>query len=348
MKKIYVTTLIILTTLMLVSCAGSKGTSGSKGKPIWVDNPAAAYPEKDYLAARGAGDTRQAAEDNASGNLARIFKSEISVDQTTRERYSAFTKLGGSMDETLQTDMDQIVKVLAGETLFNVKFSETYTDEMGRVHVLAYLDRKETADIYRDKINANYEKIEFLLKDAESASNPVDRYALLNAAHAISTINQAMLEQLNFIHPASHSMLTAQYDAINHNSISKKRAEAAKALTFSVNISGDDGRVASMTSETISRMGFPLVSNNAVVRIVGAISYEDVDLQRENMEFVGWNLNLKVTGPDGSVFVELDAKGREGGMSKEAAKRIALREIEKNVGKKLEKQLTEYFDNRLK
>lgn len=348
MKNKYILILIILTALMFVSCAGSKGTGGSKGKPIWVDNPAAAYPEKDYLAARGAGDTRQAAEDNASGNLARIFKSEISVDQTTRERYSAFTKLSGSMDETLQTDMDQIVKVLAGETLFNVKFSETYTDEMGRVHILAYLDRKETADIYRDKISANYEKIEFLLKEADSASDPVDRYALLNAAHTMSTINQAMLEQLNFIHPPSHSMLTAQYDAINHNNISKKRAEAAKALTFSVNISGDDGRVASMTSETISQMGFPLVNQNAAVRITGTIRYEDVDLQRDNMEFVGWNLNLKVKGPDGTVFVELDAKGREGGMSQEAAKRIALREIGKNVGKKLEKQLTEYFDSRLK
>lgn len=348
MKKTIPLFLILLTGILLMSCSGSKGTSGSKGRPIWVDDPAAAYPERDFLAARGAGDTRQAAQDNASGNLAKIFKSEVSVDQTTRERYSAFTKLGGSMDESLQTDMDQIVRVLAGETLFNVKFSETYTDDMGRVHVLAYLNRKETADIYRDKISANYEKIEFLLKDAEAASNPVDRYALLNAAHAMSTINQAMLDQLNFIHPPSHSMLTAQYDAINHNTISKKRAEAAKALTFSVNISGDDGRVASMTSETISQMGFPLVNNNAAVRINGTISYEDVNLKRENMEFVGWNLNLKVTGPDGSVFVELDAKGREGGMSKEAAKRIALREIGKNVGKKLEKQLTEYFDSQLK
>lgn len=347
MKKTIILFLILLTGIFLWSCSGSKGTSGSKGRPIWVDNPTAAYPERDFLAARGAGDTRQAAEDNASGNLARIFKSEVSVDQTTRERYSAFTKLGGSMDETLKTDMDQIVRVLAGETLFNVKFSETYTDDMGRVHVLAYLNRKETADIYRDKISANYEKIEFLLKDAESASDPVEQYALLNAAHAMSTINQAMLDQLNFIHPPAHSMLTAQFEGINHNIISKKRIEAAKALTFSVSISGDDGRVGSMTSETISQMGFPLVDNNGAVQVNGTISYEDVDLKRNNIEFVGWNLNLKVTGPDGSVFVEMDAKGREGGVSKEAAKRIALREIGKNVGKKLEKQLTEYFDSRL-
>ncbi len=336
--------LIIITSLSVLGCSS---TGVPKGRPAWVDNPSAVYPEREYLAARGAGDTRQAAEDNASANLAKVFKSEITVDQTTRERYSALTKMDGTMDETLQTDMDQIVKVLAGETLFNVKFSQTYTDEMGRVHVLAYLNRRETAKIYEEKITANFEQIQALTGEAEETDDPVTRYACLNAAYAVSRINQAMLDQLNFIHPTTYTMLTSFSEELDHNTLAKKLSETAKSLTFSINISGDDGRVASMTAETVSGMGFPLVDQNGVVQIKGLIRYEDVDLKRDNIEFIGWNLELKVTGPDGAVFVQIDEKGREGGVSKEAAKRIALREIGKNVGKRLEKQLTEYFDSRL-
>jgi len=255
--------------------------------------------------------------------------------------------MSGSMQEELQTDMDQIVKVLAGETLFNVKFSDSYTDEMGRVHVLAYLDRRETSGIYEEKINANYDRISFLADQLKSTSDPVTQYALLNAAYTVSQINKAMLDQLNFINATSFSMLTADKEDLSYSVLGKKLSDTAKSLTFSVNLAGDDGRVASMTSETISKMGFPIVQSNAVVKINGEIRYEDVDLKRENMEFVGWNLDLNVIGPDGSTFVHIDAKGREGGVSKEAAKRIALREIGKNVGKKLEKELTAYFDTRL-
>lgn len=347
MKELFKISLLLMLVFLIASCSGSKGTSGPKGRPVWMDNPSAAYPERNFLTARGAGDTREAAENNASGNLAKIFKSEITVDQTTRERYSAFTKMSGSMQEELQTDMDQIVKVLAGETLFNVKFSDSYTDEMGRVHVLAYLDRRETAGIYEEKINANYDRISFLDQQLKSTSDPVTRYALLNAAYTVSQINKAMLDQLNFINATTYSMLTADKEDLSYSVLGKKLSDAAKTLTFSVNLAGDDGRVVSMTSETISKMGFPIVQSNAVVKINGEIRYEDVDLKRENMEFVGWNLDLNVIGPDGSTFVHIDAKGREGGVSKEAAKRIALREIGKNVGKKLEKELTAYFDTRL-
>jgi len=347
MKRLLTTILLLFAVILIASCSGSKSTSGPKGRPVWMDNPAAAYPEKSFLSARGAGDSREAAENNASGNLAKIFKSEITVDQTTRERYSAFTKVGKSMEEELQTEMDQIVKVLAGETLFNVKFSDSYTDEMGRVHVLAYLNRRETAGIYEEKINANYERISFLTEQAKAGSDPVTRYALYNAAYTVSQINKAMLDQLNFIDASAYSMLTIGKEDLSFTVLGKKLSDAAKGLTFSVTLDGDDGRVTSMTSETISKMGFPLVQSNAVVMVKGEIRYEDVDLKRENMDFVGWNLDLNVTGPDGSTFVHIDAKGREGGVSKEAAKRIALREIGKNVGKKLEKELTAYFDTRL-
>ncbi len=347
MERLIKASLLLLTVFLIASCGGSKSTGSPKGRPAWMDNPAAAYPERNFLSARGAGDSREAAENNASGNLAKIFKSEITVDQITRERYSAFTKMSGSMQEELQTDMDQIVKVLAGETLFNVKFSNSYTDDMGRVHVLAYLDRRETAGIYEEKINANYDRIAFLNEQLETISDPVSRYAVLNAAYTVSQINKAMLDQLNFINATSYSMLITGKEDLSYSVLGKKLTDAAKSLTFSVSFAGDDGRVASMTSETISKMGFPIVQNNAVVKINGEIRYEDVDLKRENMEFVGWNLDLNVIGPDGSTFVHIDAKGREGGVSKEAAKRIALREIGKNVGKKLEKELTAYFDTRL-
>ncbi|MDD5582890.1 MAG: LPP20 family lipoprotein [Candidatus Marinimicrobia bacterium] len=345
MKKRMFFMVIILSANLLLG-AGF-GRTRSKDRPAWFDNPSALYPEKEYLVARGAGDTQEAAEDNAAANLAKIFKSDISIDQTTRERYSAFSKLGDTMDELLETEIDQTVRVAAGEILYNVKFSDPYTDNMGRVHILAYLNRQETAKIYRDKINANFEKIQFLLNEAESTSDPITRYACLNACYAISTLNQSMLDQISIIHPLSYNMLTALNEELSLTFISKKRAEAAKNLTFSVSINGDDGRVTSMVSETISNMGFPLIENTGIIHVTGNIAFEEVDLKRNDAEFIGWNLTLKVVGPEDITLVEINTKGREGGVSKEAAKRTALREIGKSVGPKLENQLMAYFDHRI-
>jgi len=62
MKRLYKICLLLIVIIMIASCSSSKSASGPKGRPVWMDNPAAAYPERNFLSARGAGDSREAAE----------------------------------------------------------------------------------------------------------------------------------------------------------------------------------------------------------------------------------------------------------------------------------------------
>ena len=72
----------------LLSCGASTKTTASKNpdeRPNWIDNPTSSYPDSKYLTATGLADTKTAAEDNARGNISKIFQSKINLDQTLIE-----------------------------------------------------------------------------------------------------------------------------------------------------------------------------------------------------------------------------------------------------------------------
>ena len=92
-----------------------------------------------YLSAIGEADSRRDAENMAAANLARIFESRVKADETYKERYMELTK-GGSTTYEEQSDVTKSVNIQAEQTLVNVEFAESYTNNMGRVFVLASCD----------------------------------------------------------------------------------------------------------------------------------------------------------------------------------------------------------------
>ena len=84
----------IILPALLLSLAGCK--SFTSETPGWVANPKTLYPENQYLATVGEGDTRRAAENAADANLARIFEAHIESDERlldqTRETRKSFER----------------------------------------------------------------------------------------------------------------------------------------------------------------------------------------------------------------------------------------------------------------
>ncbi len=59
--------LTAITALLFVAC-------GTSVPPIWLDDPAASYPEADYLSAVGEAGNRDQSGNRALANLAKIFE----------------------------------------------------------------------------------------------------------------------------------------------------------------------------------------------------------------------------------------------------------------------------------
>ncbi|RLC51208.1 MAG: hypothetical protein DRH79_06525 [Candidatus Cloacimonadota bacterium] len=333
------TTILILIGMMLLSCSVYAKKKKIK-EPKWLKNPKEVYSDQMYLSAIGEADSRSEAENMAAANLAKIFESKVSADQTYVQRYQELTKNGNTSYEE-QSDVTKSVNIKAEQTLINVEFAESYTDKMGRVHVLAYLNRMKTGEIYEEKIRANSAKINHYIELAEESSDLLFQYAAYGAAAAISMNNEVLIDQLGIIFPTGKEMLEINY---NHTDLMKRSAEISHQISFAVKIKNDeDKKITILVEELMNDLGFVL-SQEYLLYVDGMVLFEETDLKREE-KFVRYELQLQISDLYDNTILTLDAKGREGHISYPEAKARAVRAVEKKIKKQLKKKLISYFDS---
>lgn len=334
--------LLLLIPFLILACAAqAKGKSGKNSEPEWVQNPKSLYPDQMYLTAIGEGDSRSEAENYAAANLARIFQVKVTTDETYKQRYQELTRSGKTDFEDL-TDISKNVNLQSAETLYNIQFAESFTDKMGRVKVLAYLNRWQTAELYEERINTNSSKISDFLAMADSAKDPMIRYAALSAAVAVSTDSEVLLRQLDIISPSTKEFLEINY---NHQQISRELAEQARRISFLVDIENDsESKITIMLTEMLTSLGF-VMSEHALLTTQGLILFEETDLNRDDFQFVRYDFQVKILDEAGNTIAALSEKGKEGHTTYFEARERAIRKIGEKISTSFKPMLISYFDN---
>jgi len=321
--------------LIPVILSGCKSLTG--GTPDWVANPKSVYPESQYLVAIGEGDTRRAAENSAAASLSRIFEAHIESDERLLDQSR---ETGKGFERT--TDFSADINILSAQTLYNIQHAEAWQDGKGRVHAVAYLDRRETAAIYRAKIDEQTTHVHFLLANAEQTDDLLKKYATLRAAIRHAAEARSLLHQLKIIHPRSVPGATPGY---TENNIRKALAETAKQIRAQIEVKGDDDRrITTVLEEQITRYGF-VVGTPAVLEIVGSVSVDDTGQRTADLVFVRYTLALQVREADGTVLVSLNNKGREGHVSLSEARVRSFRTLENSIKSTGNARLDAYFDS---
>ena len=319
-------------TLLLSGCSSFR-----HHPPEWVENPKAVYAENKYLVAVGEGDTRRTAENTAAANLSRIFEAHIESDErlldTTHES-------GRSLLRT--TDFTADVNILSSQTLYNIQHAEAWKDGNGRYHAVAYLDRRETASIYMDKIEALSGRVRFALDQAEHAGNLLDRYAQLRAANRYAAENELLLRQLKVIHPPTASAIAPSYSI---SELQKALADTARQVRVQINIDGDsDGRMTACLEELITRYGF-VVGTPAVLEIAGRVTVTDTGQRNASLVFVRYELAVKIKDSEGTVLAAVNNTGREAHQSETEARSRSFRTMERSIATEGVQRLDAFFDS---
>jgi len=336
MLRNYIVLLVLLVNLPLVAMAKKPEKIN---RPAWVDDPKAEYPASLYLSAVGSGDSRANAESNAAGNLAKIFRSDISAQTSYQERYTELMTTKSAQAAT-QTDSQKKVTVTAKQNLFNIEIGKSWTDPLGLVYVVAYIHRLKTADIYEERILQNSAQIKSYLQEALLTSNSYKAFAFVNAAALINQSNEELLQQLEIISLDTKQSLDLGYKP---DELKLAVANQAKAMSFRISVKGDmEDKVRTVISEVLTSQGYT-VADEAANLVDAAISFEDVDLQ-QSTKFVRYNLLLNVLAPDGVTLLSIADSGREGHLNKDEAKARALRTLIAKIRKELPRKLNQYFD----
>jgi hypothetical protein len=303
-----------------------------------VETVAARLPPERYLSAAGTGDTREAAERAAAGNLAKIFRARITVEDRMVER--SHELLGDRRNAlTVETEFTKDVTIESGLTLYNVRYTEPAADRTGRLTVTAYLDRRETAQIYLARLRAGDARVRAFVGRTAATADPVRRFAYLNAASALSAVNRAMLEQLAIISggaPPPFAPCLAPDEA------ARRAAEAAAAVRCGVAVEGEP-QISAILQETLTGLGFT-IGTPAVLTVGARIAIEPTDLGRTDAVFVRYDAVVRVTDAGGTDVLAVTEKGREGHVSGPEARARAIRALRDRIRTGLRDRLIAYFD----
>ncbi|MDZ8119343.1 LPP20 family lipoprotein [Pontiella agarivorans] len=324
--------LVLLPALIL-----STGCMSGNRQPAWLTNPKTVYPDSDYLVAVGTGDTRHSAENAAAASLSRIFESHIESDERLLDQT---LETQSSFDRTTSFSSD--INILSAQTLYNIQFAEAWKDSLGRYHAVAYLNRSDTAKIYRDKISEQTTRVNFLRSNAELTDNILQKYATLRTANRHAQEADYLLRQLNVIHPRSVPDATPSYSL---NQLGKALADTAKEIKVEIHVDGDEkNRMQATLQDFITRYGF-VIGTPAILKIDTQIEVADTGEREQGLIFVRYEMLLQITDPDGNGVVTVLDKGREAHKTMEQARTRSFRTLENSIQANGAQRLDLYFDS---
>jgi hypothetical protein len=330
--------------LLLAACGttGSSGTGGSAASsatpPAWMDTLETAFPDAQYLAAIGSGDTRRGAEDSASGALARRFNVNVKLDTVSQQRYAELVKADQTYSESEKT-LTQTVGTQASEQFVNLRFSDPYTDNRGTTHVVAYIEKEPTAAVYRSLLQKDLAKIDDFSKRASTMSGALQRYAFYDAAYNVGLNSERLIGQLQFIHPATARAFESQLDL---KTIAAARDSEVSRLSYSVNITGDgDKRLEGILRKALGTMALVYHANGPLA-VKGSWSVEPVALNPQ-FKSVQWIANISLYDESGAAIATYEKQSRENGISEVQARNLVYREVEKSIGQDFLKNIQSYL-----
>lgn len=338
--------LLAALTLLLGACASAgaaekKAPKNSKatGKaPSWMSELGIDYPDETYLAAVGSGDTRRDAESDAMGSLARQFTVNVKVDSVAQQKYAELVKDDKTYTES-ERQISQSVGTQANEQFVNLKFSDPYVDGAGMTHIVAYLERKPTAGLYRTLIDKDLDKAESFRSRAGASGGAIQKFALLDAAYQVSLNADRMIAQLRIIHAPSAKLVE---DEGRSQKIAEERDAAAAGLAYRLSISGDpDGKITGIVKTVLASMSLSAREGGAL-SVVGSWSLEPVTVSA-SYKSVRWTINVSLQDEQGTAIATVFKESRENGIGETEARAFAYREVEKRLKNDLPQALQEYL-----
>ncbi len=342
MKKILI---LLITIFFVLSCVSSPSAVGSGGesKPEWVDNKHSIYSEAEYMVEVGQGASLKDAKRNGAASLATIFKTSIKVETNIKTRYKELSS-GDSTEVSEETTFDQDISQLADQELVNVNYGESWTNNLGQVFVLAYIDRQATGNIYRDRIGKNSSTVMDFLNRTSVQSSKIREYAFYDAAYVVAQNNQLLLDQLEILNMVFRKTLSIPYDL---NEIRNSRSEAAVNMGFNIQVEGDvDQKVVSVIKDELTAFGFS-IDPAGTLSVSGDVKLEKVELDNDYKN-VRYYLNLNIQNEEGIPVVTIEENNRISAVSESDAENRAYLDMEKIIKKELIGELVSYFDGFVK
>lgn len=328
-NKLICSVLLFLTA----ACIFAGGSSDKKDKaeskkntttkPEWITNPNATYSETSYITGVGSAKNLNDSQNDAVAAIGKVLNQSIQSEEQTNQSFS-------STSEGVSTYLSQIKTSTSLTELAGVSIKETWTDEDSTVYSLALLNKTESGQYYKNKIDQNNTKITELLSLAQQNEGSFTSCSNAVQAYELAKDNDYYLSLLAVIKPVYSK--TTIFDYGSSNSVAQKVSELLSSVNVLISVQGDSsGQIASAFASALSNYGiktFGGTSGTEDVRyaLMATISYEPVDMPGSNYAFVRYIINTElIDNSTGKNMLPWTKNSRIGKLSQSEAQNAAAR-----------------------
>jgi hypothetical protein len=321
--------LMVAVFTLFLSCATAAPV------PDWAQSPSAiarVYPADAYIAQRGRGQTREAAEAAAAAEIARYFTSQISASSSYR---TAISEQNGAIDARAETETSAFVT--SEINLFGIRYAQDafYSKAEGQWETVAYLDRAEAWALYEPRFKRQADSFRALYAAAEAESDPFRKALRWGAAerHAGSAEFEAANTFGQILSPAR---MNAAFAAVRGEiasmpeKIDAARRNAAVYIDCPVDF---ESAILNAFSRALIAEGFPVAKARAGAAAVCAVTVDEGMQKRDLGIFYFPSLQAVFAGSSGALFAYNATAERASAVTADVAKRRAYANLAEAVQK---------------
>jgi hypothetical protein len=321
-----ITTLAAALLAALSSCA-----SAPAAPPGWAKNAQNVYPQAAYIAQRGEGKTRQDAEINAAGAVARYFESQITTEQSSRRTW---TEHNGVRESESRTGDSTLIQSQIRLTALRYAEDPWRNPATGQWETVAYIDRKEAWSLYEPRAKQAAGALLALNTAAQNEAGPFTRALRYGAAAAYADSAEYGVVRgfAQALYPQKAQVYFVKADSAAAALPEKLYAARQNAPVF-VDCPADlDGVIHNAAVDALGAEGFPAEQNRAAARTFLRIRVDEGMEQRQGLTAYTPALRGAVEAASGAVFSFSASAPRQTAVTPEVAKRRAYTALAAALG----------------
>jgi hypothetical protein len=330
---------LLLLVMVFTALSGIAQKKKNQKTPGWIDDPyGGTYKEDDYLLGVGSGDTQQAAQNSAFGNISRIFQAEVKAEQSLMESMRETQKNGGPIASDRSSELVNMTRIGSNAKLINTQVLETFQKD-GTYYALAGMRRRETGKIYSDEINTNLEKIQALENAAGSETNNLQKLRLLRSALTLLSVNENLAKQRAIILRGK----SANDGPETYNRISEAYRNHQKVCVVRVQSDGAAKSIVDAVSKIFTDFGFSVSeTERPIIEAVVTFKAEEVQMGQPNVFGAKWLLTIQMK--DNETNRQVQGFSTEGRDAKIGSYEAAVIQADFTARKKIESEFKKYLD----
>jgi len=309
--------------IVLAACVAAPAT------PPWDASPAAmreAFPDGEFIAQRGTGATRAAAEAAATAAIARFLNSEVV------SRIAILEQGWEQNGETgARTEIEAEIFVQAQMQIFGVRHVRDpfFDGRLGEWVTVAYINRAEAWQVYGPRFRQQAQAFAALFEAAQNESDPFRKALRYAAAQDFSrSPDFRSAESLGrLLFPAR---MDEEFAGVRAKlaALPQRAGEARMNAPVYIDVPLDfESLVHGAFSRRFAELGFPVTGDRASAAAVCRVTVEEGRQERALGVFYFPKVQATITSPAGALFAFSAEGGQQAAATPDVARRRAYRAL---------------------